>query len=92
MEQQENFFLLFKATRLVCKIQRVTGIHRKTISRYRKKWEEQERVSAKKNEPLWTSDLSRETACKDAQSVPPPENKCPPAGVVHFDAAYDIDA
>lgn len=89
MEKQENLFLLFRANWSDRKIQRITGIHRKTISRYRKKWEERERISAKKNEPLWTSDLSREVAGKEAQSVPPPENKCPPAGVVHFEVPTD---
>ena len=89
MVHKELLFTLFSQDWSIRKINVATGIHRKTISRYRDEWRrlQDEKAhldveSAAPNPPIIPGRLS-------SQSVPPGQNKAPTDKVVHFQAPPD---
>lgn len=90
MEKRDLIIRLFNSGWSNRKINKATGIHRKTISDYRKAWE-----AIKDNEepeyPI-SSDRNSESMKGDSQNqnVPPETKiKCPPGRVVHFEVSTD---
>lgn len=72
------------------KINRSTGIHRLTISRYRKRLDQEQAASDSDNNDHSSSDQSTSDADNLSQSVPPTgDSKCPPGQVVHFEVPTD---
>jgi IS30 family transposase len=72
------------------KINKSTGIHRDTVSLYRKQWkEEHAAVNADKSDQI--SSNSTTNKCEIlSQSVPPTRgSKCPPSEVAHFKVPAD---
>ncbi len=89
MVQKEILFSLFTQNWSDRKIHNSIGLHRKTISRYRKEWlklqKEKESSSIKKK----TLSFAGNSSSNPIQSVPLNENKVPTEGVVHFEVPTD---
>ena len=84
MEQRQLLFALFSQNWSIRKINKVIGIHRKTITRYRHEWlKKQQQIESSKTSPQGAA-FSNETSIKPVQSVPLSRNQLPPEGVVHF--------
>ena len=81
MVQKELLHILFSHKWSDRKINKATGIHRKTISGYKKEW--QQNLHQQLTEG--TTKESPEVAQHKVQNAPPDEMKCPPTGVVHFE-------
>ena len=89
MVQKELLFSLFAQNWSNRKINKSIGLHRNTISRYRKEW-----INLRnKDKPIKslsrTSDYNINATDSNSQSVPPNENKVPTEGVVHFEVPTD---
>ena len=82
MVQKELLFTLFSQNWPIRKINKATGIHRKTITRYRKEWESSKSKDLKIN-------ISDNPSVSEKQSVPPEQNKVPTEQVVHFQVPTD---
>jgi transposase len=89
MEQKEILFALFSQNWSIRKINKVIGIHRKTISGYRKKWLQHHDEKTSTNSTSKTYVSAREKGFESVQSVPLRENHVPPDGVVHFEVPTD---
>jgi len=72
------------------KIKRTTGIHRDTVSIYRKKWEQEHSGSDTDNSAQSSSDSSSFEAEDSIQNGPPiGDGKCPPGQVAYFEVPTD---
>jgi len=72
------------------KINRSTGIHRDTVSIYRKKWEQEHTAVEVDNSDQSSSEPTANKSEKLIQSVPPTGgSKCPPGQVAHFEVPTD---
>lgn len=72
------------------KINVSTGIHRKTISRYRRRWEAQIDAASSSSNSLDSSGVSFQGVTEAFQNVPLwSKTKCPPGWVVHFQVPPD---
>jgi transposase len=81
MVRKQLLYSLFAQGWSSRKINRAIGIHRKTIAHYRIEWKS-------KQESIKTLDSeksSNKSQAPNIENVPPGENKCPPAQVVHFE-------
>ena len=89
MVQKELMFSLFNQNWSNRKIHKSIGLHRTTISRYRKEWQkiQQKKMSSGLNAKTLSSSTNLIT--NPVQSVPPGENKVPTEGVVHFEVPTD---
>ena len=89
MVQKELLFALFSLNWSNRKINKALRIHRATVARYRKEWENNSRASSSGR----GSGSNRSESAKDSESrfqnVPPSENKLPTDGVVHFQVPTD---
>lgn len=88
MVQKELLFSFFSQKWSNRKINKATGIHRKTISRYKKEWEKNQNLNLQ-NSSENLSKTEQKSTSENFQSVPPDENNCPPIGVVHFQLPTD---
>jgi transposase len=89
MVQKELMISLFKQKWSDRKINKSIGLHRATISRYRKEWlriQQEEESSTTTSKDLSSSGNS---IANRGQSVPLSENKVPTEGVVHFEVPTD---
>ncbi|MBW1728790.1 MAG: IS21 family transposase [Deltaproteobacteria bacterium] len=89
MVQKELLFALFSLNWSTRKINKALEIHRRTISRYRKDWEENEKQKFKLVEHKSISSPSRKPGKNTFQNAPPDENEVPTDGVVHFQVPTD---
>ena len=72
------------------KINRSTGIHRDTVSMYRKNWQQEHAALEADNRVQLSSDSTPAEAENLSQSVPPTGgSKCPPSQVAHFEVPTD---
>jgi len=72
------------------KINRSTGIHRDTVSHYRKKWKQEHTAIEVDNSDQSSSDPAANKSENMSQSVPPGGgSKCPPGEVAHFEVPTD---
>lgn len=88
MVQKELSFSFFSQKWSNRNINKATGIHRKTIARYKKQWQKNQNL----NQQCSFEDLSKteqKSISENFQSVPPDKNNCPPTGVVHFQLPTD---
>jgi len=68
------------------KINRSTGIHRDTVSIYRKQWKQEHTAIEVDNSDQSSSDPTANKSEYLSQSVPPTgDSKCPPGQVAHFE-------
>jgi transposase len=90
MVQKELMFSLFNQNWSNRKIHKSIGLHRTTISRYRKEWQkiQQQKRSSGLNAKTVSSSVNLIT--NPVQSVSPGENKVPTEGVVHFEVPTDL--
>lgn len=84
MVQKELIFTLFSQDWSIRKINIATGIHRKTIAKYRDEWQRLQNENSPLNGQLSVSNPSPMNGRLSAQSVPPEQNKVPTDKVVHF--------
>ncbi len=90
MDKKDLIKRLFKTGWSNRKINRSTGIHRHTISRYRKKWELDQVVATARECDHSSSNPATSEAEILGQSVPlEGVSKCPPGQVVHFEVPTD---
>jgi hypothetical protein len=89
MVQKELMFSLFTQNWSDRKINNSIGLHRRTISRYRKEWLKLQRDNGSSNITSQTLSSPGNSLAKPVQSVPPDENKVPTDGVVHFEVPTD---
>lgn len=89
MVQKELMFSLFTQNWSDRKINNSIGLHRRTISRYRKEWLKLQKE--KKSSGIYSKTLSfsGNSSVNPVQSVPLSENKVPTEGVVHFEVPTD---
>ncbi|MEA3287380.1 MAG: IS21 family transposase [Candidatus Marinimicrobia bacterium] len=74
------------------KINRSTGIHRDTVSAYRKKWQQELTALEADRSAQSSSDSTTNKTENLSQSVPPTGgSKCPPSKVAHFEVPTDPD-
>ena len=88
MVHKELMFSLFKQGWSDRKIHNSIGLHRKTISRYRKEWlrsQHEKRSSEKGTQGII---FSNNNTTNPAQNAPPDQNKVPTEGVVHFEVPF----
>ncbi len=90
MVQKELLFSFFSQKWSNRKINKATGIHRKTISRYKKEWKKNQNLDLQ-NSSENISKTEQKLTNEEFQNVPPDENNCPPIGVVHFEVPIDTD-
>ena len=88
MVQKELLFSFFSQKWSNRKINKATGIHRKTISRYKKEWKKNQNLDLQ-NSSENISKTEQKLTNEEFQNVPPDENNCPPIGVVHFEVPTD---
>jgi transposase len=89
MVQKQLLFSLFKQNWSDRKIHNSIGLHRKTISRYRKEW-----LKCQNNKESTDSVIQTFSCCgsipgNPVQSVPLGKNKVPTEGVAHFEVPTD---
>lgn len=89
MEHKQLIFALLSENWSIRKISKSTGIHRKTITRYRREWLQNEQIS---NFPENTDQNTISNVCQPSQSVPLSKNQVPTEGVVHFQAPAEPDS
>ncbi len=90
MDKKDLVKRLFAAGWSNRKINRSTGIHRHTISRYRKKWEHDQAALPVDNSSKSSCSQTTSEAENLSQSVPLERvSKCPPNQVVHFEVPTD---
>ncbi len=89
MVQKEMLFSLFTQNWSDRKIHNSIGLHRKTISRYRKEWLNLQKEKKTSFINSKTLSSSGNLSANPVQSVPLSENKVPTEGVVHFEVPTD---
>jgi len=89
MVQKEIMFSLFTQNWSDRKIHNSIGLHRKTISRYRKEWLNLQKEKKTSGINSKTSSSSGISSDNPVQSVPLSKNKVPTEGVVHFEVPTD---
>jgi hypothetical protein len=89
MVQKEIMFSLFAQNWSDRKINNSIGLHRTTISHYRKEWLKRKQEKDSSGSDPQTCSSSIIPTAKPVQSVPPGENKVPTEGVVHFEVPTD---
>jgi len=92
MVHKELMFSLFKQGWSDRKIHNSIGLHRKTISRYRREW-----LLCQKKKKSSTADSQTFSSCENlpansVQNAPPGQNKVPTEGVVHFEVPTDPES
>ena len=85
MVQKELMFSLFKQNWSDRKINNSIGLHRRTISRYRKEWLKLQKEKKTSGINSKTLSSSGNLSANPVQSVPLSKNKVPTEGVVHFE-------
>ena len=85
MVQKELIFMLLSQNWSIRKINIAKGIHRATISRYKKEYQDFLQTDSKTT----SQDSELLGSPNSIQSVPPAENKVPTDKVVHFQVPYD---
>lgn len=89
MEQRQLLFALFSQNWSIRKINKVIGIHRKTITRYRQEWLQCQQAAHSSDLTLPDCDTRLSTDIQAVQSVPFSEKQVPPDGVVHSEVPTD---
>ena len=89
MVQKELMFSLFTQNWSDRKINNSIGLHRKTISRYRKEWLKIQKEKKSPGIKSKTLSSSGNLPANPVQSVPLSENEVPTEGVVHFEVPTD---
>ena len=93
MDKQDLLGRLFKTGWSNRKIKRTTGIHRRTIAKYRKDWEGSQTDSDANCSSSSASTQSLENDSFTIQNAPlDRDSKCPPSKVVHFEVPTDSKA
>lgn len=85
MVQKKLLHTLFAQNWSDRKINKATGIHRATISRYRKEWQQSRQEKPPDKGSLSAEDSVQNPTHDAAESVPPGQNKVPTDEVVHFE-------
>ena len=88
MIQQALLFSLFAQKWSIRKINKATGIHRNTISRYKKIWESNQTLNSNCGVESAVP-AENKTANLSHQNVPVDGNNCPPGWMVHFELPTD---
>ena len=78
MVQKELLYALFTKNWSDRKINESFGIHRVTISRYRKEWHKLQKAKETVNITVPTLSLDENLPSDTVQNVPPGQNGCPP--------------
>ncbi|MFQ5603446.1 MAG: hypothetical protein ACE5HS_09285 [bacterium] len=89
MVQKELLFTLFSLSWSDRKINSAIGLHRATIARYRKEWQQLQKEKPPQNTQLASTDSAPNSVPCQAETVPPGQNKVPTDGVVHFEVPRD---
>lgn len=89
MVHKELMFSLFHQGWSDRKIHNSIGLHRKTISRYRKEWLRSQHEKSTPHVVSHTSYSDLDLSAKTVQNAPPGQNKVPTEGVVHFEVPTD---
>jgi len=89
MVQKELLYALFNKNWSDRKINDSIGIHRVTISRYRKEWHKLQKAKETVNITVSTLSLDENLPSDTVQNVPPGQNEVPTEGVVHFQVPTD---
>ncbi len=90
MDKQDLLGRLFKTGWSNRKIKRTTGIHRRTIAKYRKDWEGKQADSDINCSSSTVSKQRLENDSLTIQNAPlERDSKCPPSKVVHFEVPTD---
>ncbi len=90
MDKQDLLGRLFKTGWSNRKIKRTTGIHRRTIAKYRKDWEDKQADSDAGCSSSSNGKQSFENDSLTIQNAPlEGNNKCPPSQVAHFEVPTD---
>ena len=89
MVQKELLFTLFSQDWSIRKINVATGIHRKTISRYRDEWQRLQDEKSQCGDKPPASTPATVKGRLSSQSVPPGQNKAPTDKAVHFQVPPD---
>ena len=89
MVQKELLFALFSQNWSIRKINNSLGIHRKTITQYKKEWLQKQQWNNPPDTDLKNSSAKPPDSTESTQSVPFDENKVPTEGVVHFEVPPD---
>jgi transposase len=88
MVQKQLLHKLFSENWSARKINRATGIHRKTIAQYKKEWQKNQQL--KNSASVQRTSLPASDACHHhLQNVPPDEKQVPTGEVVHFQVPTD---
>ncbi len=85
MVHKELMFSLFQQGWSDRKIHNSIGLHRKTISRYRKEWLRSQHEKSTSNVVSHPSSSDLDLPDNAVQNAPPGQNKVPTEGVVHFE-------
>ena len=90
MDKQDLLGRLFKTGWSNRKIKRTTGIHRRTVAKYRKDWERIQSSSTADNINTPDSQANHPKKQSDIQNAPlEGASKCPPSQVGHFEVPTD---
>jgi len=89
MVQKELMFSLFQHNWSDRKIHNSIGLHRKTISKYRKEWLSKQSENELSHTSSQLDFPSGDSDDKTVQSVPPGQNKVPTGKVAHFQVPTD---
>ena len=89
MVQKELLFTLFNQSWSDRKINSAIGIHRATIARYRKEWQQSQKEKYPSDIPLPAADSAQNPTRPTVENVPPGQNKVPTEEVVHFEVPTD---
>ena len=92
MDKQDLLGRLFKTGWSNRKIKRTTGIHRRTIAKYRKDWADRQSESSTGCSRESNNEQRLEKDLPDNQNTPlEGVSKCPPGQVVHFEVPTDLN-
>jgi len=89
MVHKELMFSLFTQGWSDRKINNSIGLHRKTISRYRKQWLLSQKKKGSSEKGTQSTAFNKKITGNQAQNAPPSQNKVPTEGVVHFEVPTD---
>jgi hypothetical protein len=89
MVQKELLFSLFAQNWSDRRINKATGLHRTTISQYRKAWQQNQNRKPPSDLSLSPSTSKENPAHEAAQNVPLGQNEVPTDGVAHFELPTD---
>ena len=92
MVQKELLFSLFAQNWSGRSINKATGLHRTTIARYRKAWQQDQNNKSPSDIDLSPSVSREDSTPKPSENVPPGQNEVPTEGVVHFQVPTDPQA